>query len=132
MERLSPEEIEKRFKEAVVRRREAEKLLDKLVLQKSKLEIQRDMLHDIMMLLGADLDRRAKRIVNKFSKLLDLRNDLYSDITTATLTEVHKNTLLMQIEDYMHEISKAFDEQELDKAISHLKNMVSLIKTAVQ
>ena len=132
MERLSPEEIEKRFKEAVARRREAEKLLDKLVLQKSKLEIQRDMLHDIMMLLGADLDRRAKRIVNKFSKLLDLRNDLYSDITTATLTEVHKNTLLMQIEDYMHEISKAFDEQELDKAISHLKNMVSLIKTAVQ
>ena len=132
MERLNPEEIERRFKEAVARRREAEKLLDKLVLQRSKLEIQRDMLHNIMMLLGADLDRRAKRIVNKFSKLLDLRNDLYSDITTATLTEVHKNTLLMQLEDYMHEISKAFDEQELDKAISHLKNMVSLIKTAVQ
>ena len=125
------EEIEKRFKEVLERRRNAEMLLEQLVLEREKLKIQRDMLYDIVNLLGADLHRQAERIVNKFAKLLEIRNDIKADITTATLTEVHKNTLMLQIDDYVRGISKAFDENELDKAISHLKSMVALIKTAM-
>jgi len=124
-------DIERRFKEAVARRRSAEKALEQLILQRENLKIQRDMLYNSLMLLGADMDRQAQRIVNKFAKLLEMRNDLKADITTTTLTEVHKNTLLTQIDDYVREISKAFDENEIDKAISHMKGMVALIKTAM-
>lgn len=124
-------EIERRFKEILQRRREAEKTLEQLAIQRENLKIQRDMLYDIVNLLGADLQRQAERIVNKFAKLLEMRNDLKSDISTSTLTEVHKNTLMLQIDDYIRGISKAFDENELDKAISHLKSMVSMIKTAM-
>lgn len=125
------EEIERRFKEILERRRKAEKTLEQLVLEREKLRIQRDMLYDIVNLLGADMQRQAERIVHKFAKLLEMRNDLKADITTTTLTEVHKNTLMLQIDDYVRGISKAFDENELDKAISHLKSMVALIKTAM-
>jgi len=125
-------DIEKRFKSAVESRRKAEKALEQLILQRENLRIQRDMLYNTVMLLGADMDRQSQRIMNKFAKLLELRNDLKADITTTTLTEVHKNTILTQIDDYVREISKAFDENEIDKAISHMKSMVALIKTAMQ
>ena len=125
------EDISQRLQQAIKARREAEKALEQIVLEREKLLVQRDMLYDIVNLLGADMSRQAERIVKKFAKLLEMRNDLKSDLTTTTLTDIHKNTMLLQIDEYVKDISKAFDENELDKAISHLKNMVSVIKTAM-
>jgi len=125
------EDISQRLQQAIKARREAEKALEQIVLEREKLLVQRDMLYDIVNLLGADMSRQAERIVKKFAKLLEMRNDLKSDLATTTLTDIHKNTILLQIDEYVKDISKAFDENELDKAISHLKNMVSVIKTAM-
>ena len=129
---LKPEELEeitKRFEEAVKRRREAEKILEKLALEHEKLRVQRDMLYQILLIVGGDIDRISKRIVNKFAKLITLRSDLRTDLTTSTLVQVHKQTLLQHIEEHMREVERAFDEHEIEKAVSHLRNMLSLVKT---
>lgn len=123
--------IEKTFKDIVDRRRNAEKALEQLVLRKEQLRLQRDMLYNILLILGADMARQTERITNKFAKLITLRSDLKADITTTTLVEIHKNTLLHQVDQYMEEISKAFDENEIDKAMAHMKNMVAMLKTAM-
>lgn len=128
-ENMDIEEISRRFKEAVRKRREAEKILDKLVLEREKLIVQRDILYNTLLIVGADIKRTAERIINKYAKLVELKSDLRSDITTSHLTQVHKNILLEQIDRHMKEIEKAFDEQEIDKAMSHLKGVLSMIKT---
>ena len=123
------EEITKRFQDAVKRRREAEKILDRLLLEREKLVVQRDMLYRTLLIVGADVKRTAERIVNKYAKLIEMKSDLRSDITTSVLAQVHKNVLLEQIDKHLKEIEKAYDEQEVEKAISHMKSIMSLVKT---
>ena len=123
------ESISQRFAQAVENRRKAEKILDKLILEREKLITTRDMLYNVLIITGADIKRMSRRIVNKFAKLVEMKSDLRSDITTSTLTELHKDILLEQIDKYMRDIEKAFDEEEMEKAVSHLKNMLSMVKT---
>ena len=123
------ENISRRFVQAVENRRKAEKILDKLILEREKLITTRDMLYNVLIITGADIKRMSRRIVNKFAKLVEMKSDLRSDITTSTLTELHKDMLLEQIDKYMRDIEKAFDEEEMEKAVSHLKNMLSMVKT---
>ena len=125
----SIEDIERRFKTAVEKRREAEKILDKLLLEREKLIVQRDMLYKTLLIVGADVKRTAERIVNKYAKLVEMKSDLRSDITTSALAQIHKNVLLEQIDKHLKDIEKAYDEQEIEKAISHLKSIMSLVKT---
>jgi len=120
-----------RLKAITAQRREAEKTLEKLAIQRDILRKKRDMLYDIRNIIGKDIMDSMDRIVRKYALLVEYRKDLKEEITTFTLTNIHLNTILEVTRKYAEEIQKAFDENQIERAKKLLEDTLALLRTAI-
>jgi len=118
-----------RIEEIRKKRREAEKSLEKLLLEMEILHKKRDMLMSLLQILGSEAMSTADRITKKMWLLVQLRSAVKDDIQVSTLVEIHRKALITNAEKYVREIGKAFDEAEIEKAISSMKELITLLKT---
>jgi len=125
------EQLAARLKAVTEHRREAEKILEKLAIQRDILRKKRDMLYDIRNIIGKDIMDSMDRIVRKYALLVEYRKDLKEEITTFTLTNIHLNTVLEVTRKYAEEIQKAFDENEIERARKLLEDTLALLRTAI-
>jgi len=120
-----------RLKSITAQRREAEKTLEKLAIQRDILRKKRDMLYDIRNIIGKDIMDSMDRIVRKYALLVEYRKDLKEEITTFTLTNIHLNTILEVTRKYAEEIQRAFDENQIERAKKLLEDTLALLRTAI-
>lgn len=121
--------LPQRIEEVRRKRREAEKSLEKLVLEMELLHKKRDMLMSLLQILGSEAMNTADRITKKMWLLVQLRSAVKDDIQVSTLVGIHRKALIANAEKYVREIGKAFDEAEIEKAISSMKELITLLKT---